>query len=322
VSEAATRLVRFDGGRTGLLLGPVVLDVEKSLPAFAEADPAAAEALAAVLGDGSDWLALLEAHDRLRAAIQALAAFGGSVTQPLDAVTLEPPIPSPHGRTFALGANFRSHVSGASAAIGVQDPLADGLLAHPPTGFFVIPGTIVGHEQPVAAPAIAQKFDYEAEVVVVLATGGRNLSPADVRFLGYSGWNDFSVRDPHLGLSELDRGALSWALQKNFDSGNACGPCLVAGGDVDFANIPIRSSVNGAIRQDGSTADMIRSFADAVAYVSQYLTVSPGDLFTSGTPGGTAIEQGIDGPYLRPGDVVEIEVGDAGVLRNVVREGQ
>lgn len=234
----------------------------------------------------------------------------------LQDVRLRPPLPSPASRIFALGANFAGHVSDGSQALGRPTPDD----ARPPAGFFVIPGSLIGPEDEIRPPAAARKLDYEAEVAVVLATGGRNLAARDVRFCGYTAFNDVSIRDPHLGLSRLDEGTLSWGLQKNFDGGNILGPYLYVG-DFDPGALSIRSRVNGAQRQDGSTAQMIRSFAEGAAYLSRYLTLHPGDLITSGTPAGTAIEQGIDGPYLQNGDVVEVEVGDLGVLRNrVVRD--
>jgi 2-keto-4-pentenoate hydratase/2-oxohepta-3-ene-1,7-dioic acid hydratase in catechol pathway len=229
-----------------------------------------------------------------------------------EAAGLRPPLASPAARVFALGVNFRSHVSGASAAVGVADPTAD--TQRPPAGFFVIPGTLAGHDEDVAFPPDAQKLDYEAEVAAVLATGGRNLDPAHVRFWGHTAFNDLSVRDPHLGLSQLDKGSLAWGLQKNFQGGNVCGP-WIAIGEHPLDDLAIRTTVNGELRQEGSTAQMIHSFAAGAAYLSRFLELRPGDMITSGTPGGTAIEQGADGPFLQRGDVVEVTVEGAGVLR-------
>ncbi len=290
------------------------------MASFADAD---AELLALVGSDGCrDWVPLIEAWDSVGPALEQLAGWAaadgaGAVVKALSEVRLRPPLPSPTARVFALGTNFASHVASASAAIGGDDSLAKRLAEDPPGGFYVIPGSIIGPDDEFAVPQGAQRIDYEVEAAAVLANGGRNVDPAELRIWGYTGWNDLSVRDPHLGvgLSKLDKGLLSWAMQKNWEGGNACGVYMVVGED-DPADLACISRVNGEIRQNGSTNEMIRSFGDGAAYISQFLSLRPGDVFTSGTPAGTAIEQGADGPFLQPGDTVEIEVGNAGALRN------
>ena len=174
--------------------------------------------------------------------------------------------------------------------------------AGPPTGFFVIPGSIVGPDDQIAPPKAAVKLDYEAEVAVILGSGGRNLDAKDVEIWGYTGWNDLSIRDPHHG-------------------GNVCGPSVAVGEPTDLSVLGMVSRVNGGQRQNGSTAQMIRSFAELAAYISQFLPLAPGDMITSGTPGGTAIEQGIDGSFLKAGDIVEVEIEGVGVLRNEIFTG-
>jgi 2-keto-4-pentenoate hydratase/2-oxohepta-3-ene-1,7-dioic acid hydratase in catechol pathway len=300
------RLVRYDDDLTGALAAhdgrTVVVE------------------LAAALRDlgCADWRALIERWEEVGPELETQVTRLDRRVHDVDAVRLRAPVPAPTSRIFAMGQNFRSHVSSAAQAIQVADPTA-ATNDRPPAGFFVIPGTVIGPDDEIAPPATAQKLDYEAEAAVVLACGGRDLAAGDVRFWGYTGYNDVSIRDPHLGLSQLDKGALAWGLQKNFDGGNVLGPAIVVDEGYDLSNLSIRSSVNGELRQDGSTTDMIRSFAEAAAYISGYLRLEPGDMLTSGTPSGTAIEQGIDGPYLQHGDLIEVEIEGAGVLRNRVR---
>lgn len=295
--------MRYDGGRTGALGSLGGSDVVVDLVAVLEETRCVG------------WVELIrrwaELSPRLRDLVDAPPT---DVIHELHSVKLEAPLPTPCARIFALGVNFRSHVASAAHALDVDDPTAS-IAGRPPAGFFVIPGTVVGPDEDVAPPRDAQKLDYEAEVAVVLATGGRNLSPGKVAVWGYTGYNDLSIRDPHLGLSRLDEGTLAWGLQKNFDGGNVLGPSVTVGEDHDLTNLSIRSTVNGQTRQDGSTAEMIRSFAEVAAYLSQYVRLQPGDMLTSGTPAGTAIERGIDGPFLVPGDVVEVQVEGAGILR-------
>ena len=323
------KFVRFDNDQTGLLVDRgserAVLDVAASLDGFARTNADEASLLRSFFSNGADadWAPLIDGWERARGPLQALAdkAASGSedvAVRRLGSLRLRPPLPARRSRVFAFGSNFADHVAAASAATGLGSGTRPPDPGPPlPSGFFVIPGTIIGQEETLIPPPDAQKLDYEAEVGVVLATGGRHLKAADVRIWGFTGFNDFSIRDPHLGLSELDKGPLSFALQKNFDGGNACGPCLVVD-ELDAADLGIECRVNGEVRQSGSTRQMIRPFAEIAEYFSHYLSLEPGDMILSGTPQGTAMEGGIDGPFQRPGDVVEVEIAGAGVLRNRV----
>jgi 2-keto-4-pentenoate hydratase/2-oxohepta-3-ene-1,7-dioic acid hydratase in catechol pathway len=214
----------------------------------------------------------------------------------------------PAARIFAMGGNFPMHVTEMTKKMQLPPSLADP--NSPPWGFYVIPGTIVGHEATVTPPAGTRFFDYEAEIAVVL--GG------DGEVTGYTGFSDFSIRDSAFGLSLTDHGPLTWSLQKNFATGNAVGPTLVQTDDV--SDIRITCRVNGETRQDDTTAAMKFSVPEIVAHISEYLPLGAGDVIVCGTPGGTAMEYGPEGDrWLKDGDVVEVEVGDAGVLRNTVR---
>jgi 2-keto-4-pentenoate hydratase/2-oxohepta-3-ene-1,7-dioic acid hydratase in catechol pathway len=305
-----------------VLVGDHVLDIEASLDAFAAAAPADASTLRPLLAGGErGWIGLIEHWERAGDSLQALASWsartGDGAMKVLGDVRLRPPLPAAGGRIFALGANFRSHVASAAKAVGLDESAVAKIAAAPPGGFFVIPGSVIGPGDDFAPPEGAQRIDYEAELAVVLARGGRRLDRGDVAIWGYTGWNDLSVRDPHLGvgLSGLDKGTLSWGLQKNWEGGHACGAYMVVG-EGDPADIRVESRVNGEPRQSGSTREMIHSFGDAAAYLSQFLTLRAGDMLLSGTPSGTAIESGEEERYLHPGDVVEVEAGEAGVLRN------
>jgi 2-keto-4-pentenoate hydratase/2-oxohepta-3-ene-1,7-dioic acid hydratase in catechol pathway len=297
------RFIRYDDGRTGVLGErggkSVVVDLRDTLGASVD----------------RDWREMIVRWDEFQPRLSELVADpAADLVRDLDSVSLRAPVPAPSSRVFALGVNFRSHVSNAASAVGQQDPTAT--TDRPPVGFFVIPGTYADPEEQVGWPAEVQKLDYEAEVAVVLSSGGQRLEPEEIRFWGHTGFNDLSIRDPHFKLSRLDEGSLAWSLQKNFQGANAIGPSLVVGEGHDPARLGIRSSVNGELRQDGSTTDMINSFQEVAAYLSQYLRLEVGDMLTSGTPAGTAIEQGIDGPFLKEGDVIEVEIEGAGVLRN------
>lgn len=325
------RLARFDDGATGVVLGSGsdlrIVDVGASLGLFAKTNADAASELEQLLPDcgRGSWSALIEAWASARGALGALvdAAADGSpdvVAKPLSAVRLRAPLSSPVARIFALGTNFAEHTAQAAGRLGVENPNAGrtpsgGLVG----GFFVIPGTVSGPDDEIAPPGFVQKLDYEVEATVVLASSGRDLARDEIRVWGVTVFNDFSIRDPHLGIGIGDRVAgYPYFLQKNFDGANACGPWVVVDEGLDPTNLAVESRVNGKVRQQSTTAQMICSFAERAEFISEFMTLRVGDMITSGTPSGTAIEQGIDGPYLQVGDVVEVEVEGVGVLRNTI----
>jgi 2-keto-4-pentenoate hydratase/2-oxohepta-3-ene-1,7-dioic acid hydratase in catechol pathway len=322
------RLVRFDADETGLLVGTgteaVVVDVSASLGALS---PAAAEAIAPFVAPGASWAGLIAAWGIHRGAVARLNDLAESGTtarlllRPVDTVTLRPPLPEPAARIFAMGGNFPMHLAGAVAKLDLPDSVKQGTKADtPPWGFFVIPHTTVGPEAEVAPPPATRHFDYEAEVGAVL-TGEPVRDDGRVPIFGYTAWNDFSIRDPAFKLTKVDHGPLTWSLQKNFDTANACGPCLVVDGGADVEAVRIICRVNDEVRQDGTTADMNYKFGEIAAHISEYLTLRPGDMILSGTPSGTAMEGGPEGRFLQDGDVTEVEVDGVGVLRNRVRLG-
>ncbi len=323
------KFVRFDDNVTGVLLDSGnVLDLVGSLEGFATTNPDESQLLSRLFptGGSGSWVPLIEGWDKARVALDALVARAlddpsGLVTKPLDAVRLRAPLASPSAsRIFALGTNFAEHTAQASQKLGTEDPNSPDKPRGIVGGFFVVPGTVCGHDDVVTPPAFVQKFDYEVEATVVLASSGRDVAASDVRVWGVTVVNDLSIRDPHLGLSDgVDR-ATGWPyfLQKNFDGGHPCGPCVVVDEGLDPNDLHVQSRVNGEVRQDGRTSQMISSFAERAELISRFMTLVPGDMITSGSPAGTAIEQGMDGPYLQAGDVVEVEVEGVGILRNTI----
>jgi 2-keto-4-pentenoate hydratase/2-oxohepta-3-ene-1,7-dioic acid hydratase in catechol pathway len=321
------RLVRVDGGATGLLIGDgaetMVLDIAQSLPGLGAAEAAS---LAPYVGAGASWAPMIEDWSVCRPRLERLAALAHAgqradlALRPLDEVTLLAPLPEPAARVFAMGGNFLAHADGAQAHdIPMPDnTTAAGEDATAPWGFFVIPHTTVGPEAEIVPPLGTQKLDYEAEVGVVL-TGEPVAEDGTVPIFGYTGWSDFSMRDGAFKLTLVDHGPLTWSLQKNFATGNACGPCLVVDGGTTVDTLRVACRVNGETRQDGTTAQMAFGFGAIARYLERYLPLRAGDMILSGTPAGTAMEHGLDGPFLQDGDEVEVEVAGAGVLRNRVR---
>ncbi|HZV50947.1 MAG TPA: fumarylacetoacetate hydrolase family protein [Candidatus Dormibacteraeota bacterium] len=333
------RMVRFQGWRTGLVVeagGERVVDLVASLPAFARERPAEADLLRSLLpAPEGGWEPLVRAWAEARVAVEDFlnAAAGaleagpteGWVAHDLDQVALEAPLPSRELRIFAAGGNFADHVARIQARRG--EPVTAEEVAHraqeekragaPPWGFLVVPGLVRGDGATVEPPRGTRYLDYEAEVAAVLAEGGRDLSPEQVRFWAVAPFNDLSLRDGQEGGEAIDRGHYTWALSKNFESGKSCGPWLTVADRLAVDRLEVRCHVNGALRQEFSTAAMLYSFGELAAFLSRFVELRPGDVITSGTGAGTALDSGRD-RYLRPGDLVEVEVSGFGRLRNRV----
>jgi 2-keto-4-pentenoate hydratase/2-oxohepta-3-ene-1,7-dioic acid hydratase in catechol pathway len=185
------RFIRYNEGRTGALVDrdgqTIVVDLSDTLGA---AD--------------RDWRELISRWEEFKPRLaELLAEPAPELVSELGSVELRAPVPSPLSRVFALGVNFRSHVSSAASAVGVSDPTATA--DRPPAGFFVIPGTLSDPEEEIAFPSGVQKLDYEAEVAVVLGNGGQHLRGGDIRLWGHTGFNDLSIRDPHFGCRRTSR---------------------------------------------------------------------------------------------------------------------
>jgi 2-keto-4-pentenoate hydratase/2-oxohepta-3-ene-1,7-dioic acid hydratase in catechol pathway len=183
-----------------------------------------------------------------------------------------------------------------------------------PSLFFRTPGSIIGHEQPLIRPSVSVQFDYEGEIVLVIGREGRHVAREHAldHVAGLTLCNEGSVRD------WLRHGTFNVTQGKNFDASGSMGPWLVTLDDVDLSKpLHLTTKVNGEIRQDDTTANLIFPFADLIAYITTFTTLKPGDLIITGTP--TGVGARFDPPrWLVPGDVVEIEVAEIGVLRNDV----
>ena len=323
------KFVRFGGGRTGLVVdagGLAVLDVAASLPALSGHDAAAARLIGAVLPHGArDWRPMIGQWDDLRHAFAALQAMpaGDMAIRPYDSVSLEPPLAAPDVHVYSLGSNTTEHIVRAFKVMKNLDithaqarkAKDDGV---PPAGFTVFPATIAGPDALVTPPKGTQKFDYEAECAVYVKRGGRDLH--HVSLWGYTAFNDLGVRDPFLKLApEAPWAPFSLNLPKTFDTGTTCGPWVAVDEAPDLAELRCVLTVNGEKRQDWSLSEMIYGFEETLCYISSYVTLRPGDMLSSGTSVGVAMEGGVDGPHwLKPGDVIELTLDGMAPLRNTV----
>ncbi|MEZ0366062.1 fumarylacetoacetate hydrolase family protein [Mycobacterium sp. pUA109] len=324
------RLVRITGAGTGLILEVGhqlhVIDIVATEPALRSEAPETARGIHALFQDpGQSWLPMISNWADARETLRKLAAIAmDDIRQdrtrlPIhtyEELPLDPPIPDPGSRIFAMGGNFPAHTSTMGTQMDLPDSVLNGDAGNtPPWGFYVIPGTIVGTEATITPPAGTRYLDYEAEVAVVLGAGNHQPGRTAACIWGYTAWNDFSIRDTALGVSQTDHGPLTWSLTKNFRTGNSCGPWMV----VDHPavdNLSISCSVNQEVRQRGNTSQMKYSFGRIAAHVSTYIPIGSGDMILSGTPGGTAVESGPGGPFLRNGDHVTVSVDGIDVLTN------
>lgn len=202
---------------------------------------------------------------------------------------LAPIVPS---KAICVGLNYQDH----AREMNIELPKIPALFFKPPTA-------IVGPQVAIVYPQLAKQVDYEAELAVVIKRRGRFISEhdADDYILGYCCANDVTARDLQLPGSQ-------WALSKGFDTFLPLGP--VISDEVDPTNVVVESYLNGERKQSSSTRNLIFSVHTLVSYISQVMTLLPGDIILTGTPGGI-------GPMQR-GDTIEIAIEGIGTLTNVV----
>ena len=309
------RLVTFatDGeARLGALLGAHVLDLPAAYAAWARTSAAGQPSLAPAAFP-TTLLGFLQAGEPARdAAAQALAFAGESETlaaftrlglaRAADAVTYLPPVTQP-GKIICLGQNYRQH----AREMGGPPP-------EYPMLFAKYNNTLIGHRQAIVLPRVSSKVDYEAELVVVIGRTGKDI-PAERALdyiAGYSIFNDVSVRDYQHRTAQFLQG-------KTFDTSGPFGPAVVTLGEIADPNaLPVTLRLNGTIMQESNTSDLIFDVPTLIAYISQIMTLDPGDLIVTGTPGGVGVARDPQ-VFLAPGDVVQIEIGGVGTLENSVQ---
>ena len=249
-------------------------------------------------GPGTTMLELME-HGR-----DADRQPGGG-TVPLAQARLHAPVPNPQ-KVIGIGLNYSDHAAETGAAIPEK-----------PIVFAKYPNTVVGPGEAIRIPPITQQVDYEAELAVVIGRAARNVSEAEALdyVFGYTNCNDVSSRD--LQFSEGGQ----WTRSKSIDTFCPVGPYIATRDEVpDPQALNIRCVLNGEVMQDGSTGKMIFSVAELISFLSQGMTLVPGDIITTGTPPGvgTARDPQV---FLKPGDEVTIEVEGLGSLTNPVEAG-
>lgn len=243
-----------------------------------------------------------DALTRIRAAaadgtLPALDSAGLRVGPPLGRI----------GKILCIGLNYHDHARETGAAVPAE-----------PILFMKAPDTVVGPDDTVLVPRGSLKTDWEVELAVVIGRELRYAAGAQealAAVAGYAVAHDVSER-----AFQIERGG-QWDKGKNCETFNPLGPWLVTADEIpDPQALSLRLWVNGDLKQDGTTAEQIFPVVEVVRYVSQFMTLYPGDVINTGTPAGVALGRPEPKPYLRAGDVVELEIDGLGRQRQVLKD--
>jgi 2-keto-4-pentenoate hydratase/2-oxohepta-3-ene-1,7-dioic acid hydratase in catechol pathway len=222
---------------------------------------------------------------------------------PLSAVKLLIPVPDAE-KFICIGLNYKAHAAEAGLA-----------LPKFPQTFFRMASSVVPHDAAIVRPRLSTDFDYEGELAVIIGKGGHHItaSRALEHVAGYTCFNDGSIRN-----YQFDHGL---SVGKNFFATGSIGPWIVTADEIpDPGQLDLKTRVNGKEVQSGNTSDLIFSVPEIIAYVSSFIPLAEGDLIATGTPHGVGFKRAPP-LWLKPDDVVEIEISKIGTLRNGVAQG-
>lgn len=252
-------------------------------------DPAIPSGMLALLGGGDAML------DRARAAVA-----GAGARIPLAAVTLEAPIARP-GKVLAIGLNYRDHARESNQEIPKY-----------PVVFAKASTCIIGPGAPVHRPKVSGALDWEGELCFVIGRKARHVAASDAiaYVAGYTIGDDISVRDWQFHSP-------TWMMGKSFDTHGPIGPWLVTRDEVNAEDLGIRTYVNGELKQESHTGQLIFGIGAIIAYLSTAFTLEPGDVVFTGTPAGVGVARKPP-EFLKAGDVVHVEIDGLGALENPV----
>ncbi len=277
-----------EGLRLGVVEGDQIIDLQ-SVDAGAPTDLA-------------EWL---RRNNGDLTALQDLARRApAAARRPLQGLTFALPVMRP-GKIVCLGLNYLEHVKEGFQRDNVPQF---------PTIFMRCQTSLVAHAQGMIRPKVSDTLDYEAEMVVVIGKRAKHLTTANALscVAGYSCFNDGSVR-------EFQRKTTQWDMGKNFDRTGGFGPWLVTTDEVPPGGkgLKIRSRLNGNVMQSDNTDNMMFPVPETLAYISQGMTLEPGDIIVTGTPSGVGFARKPP-VWMRPGDTCEIDIEGIGVLVNPI----
>ncbi|SFJ15102.1 2-keto-4-pentenoate hydratase/2-oxohepta-3-ene-1,7-dioic acid hydratase (catechol pathway) [Paenibacillus sp. UNC496MF] len=281
----------------GVVTDRGVIDVELALAAEGSRAGAVLPTDVMAVINGGD-----SALSTLRGFIESLPATGGDAyIRSEEEIDWAPCVTAPN-KIICVGLNYRKHAEETNAPIP-QFPIL----------FNKFNNTLTGHLKDIAVPKVTSKLDYEAELVIVIGKAAKYVSKEDAlgHVFGYCAVNDLSARDLQLRTHQ-------WLLGKSCDGFSPLGPYLVTADEVGDPNdLAIKAVVNGDVRQNSNTSDMIFRCDEIVSFISQHMTLVPGDIILTGTPEGVVLGlPEAEQVYLKPGDEVTIEIEKLGKLTN------
>jgi 2-keto-4-pentenoate hydratase/2-oxohepta-3-ene-1,7-dioic acid hydratase in catechol pathway len=267
----------------------------------------------AIRNSAGDWAGLLENEAGFPGSLEILLTDGNDLSDAaavlargkpvdLDRVTLLPVLSNP-GKIICVGLNYADH----SAESGFKQP-------DYPTLFGRFNSSLIAHGAPIVRPKLSEQLDYEGELVAVIGKGGKNISKAQAldHVVGYSIFNDASIRDYQFKSPQ-------WTMGKNFDDTGAFGPTLVTADELPPGCLGLKlvTRLNGQVVQSAMIDDMVFNVATQIALVSEAITLSPGDIFVTGTPSGVGLAR--KPPlWMKHGDICEVEIDQLGILCNPI----
>jgi 2-keto-4-pentenoate hydratase/2-oxohepta-3-ene-1,7-dioic acid hydratase in catechol pathway len=259
--------------------------------------------------DPSSMLSLIAAGPAALAQARKLAAEGHDDGPMVSALHLLAPIPVPARNVYAVGWNYLEHFEESLTARNQPLP------KHP---VFFTKGThtINGPYDPIPFEAkVSDKIDWEGELAVIIGKRGRNIAEADAMdyVFGFTVINDTTARDMQTAYGG------QWFKGKSLDGHGPIGPWIMPAADLDYTDLHLMTRVNGVVKQDINTAKMYFKVPRLIAELSLGLTLEPGDIIASGTPSGTGVAR-TPQEFLRPGDVLETEIVEIGIIRNVITQ--
>jgi acylpyruvate hydrolase len=230
-----------------------------------------------------------------------------SARRPLKGLKFGLPVAKP-GKILCLGLNYLEHVKEGTQRDNIPKF---------PTIFMRCLTSMVPHEQPIIRPKVSEQLDYEAELMLIVGKRAKHLTMANATscIAGYSCSNEGSVR-------EFQRKTTQWDMGKNFDRTGGFGPWMVTADELPDAGkgLKIASRLNGTVMQSDNTDNMMFPVADMLVYVTQGMTLEPGDIIFTGTPSGVGHARKPNPIWMKKGDVCEIEIEGIGVLRNPIQD--
>lgn len=270
-----------------------------------------------VSDDGQHVRPFLISPEEARRGVQVLVERGAAgmpmpalqeAAMALENVRLEAPFPLPRRNIWCVGRNYHAHAKELKESVFKDNSAA---VEAWPIVFTKVPECVIGPADVVQIPhGVSEQIDYEAELLIIIGQGGKNIRAQDAmsHVWGYSIINDVTARDVQMRHQQ-------WDLGKCFDTFCPMGPWAVTADALDGHHVQVRCWVNGELRQDANTENLIFGIPTLIETISRGITLYPGDLIASGTPAGVGM--GMKPPrYLQAGDSVRIDIEGLGVLEN------